>query len=271
MDPLAGFPADTPLRATGNGSFTVELRDNWHVVNGPNGGYLAALLASAVTKVVADPARQLRSLTVHYLRPPVYAPALLEVITERTGRSATFLGARLVQDERPVCTAMAACSLGRPGLTLHQWPPPDVPPPERCADLAAARPGPPLPIHENWDIRLAAGGPLFAEVAEAELIWWIRPRQRAAIDASLLVAISDALPPPIFATSSQPMAVPTVDLSVHLRAELASLPAGGPTQPWLLTRFRTRFADGGFLEEDGAIWQADGTLLAHSRQLALAL
>jgi hypothetical protein len=35
--------------------------------------------------------------------------------------------------------------------------------------------------------------------------------------------------------------------------------------------FRTRTAREGFLEEDGEIWSADGTLLAQSRQLAIFL
>jgi acyl-CoA thioesterase len=41
--------------------------------------------------------------------------------------------------------------------------------------------------------------------------------------------------------------------------------------PWLLVRFRTRLAAEGYLEEDGEIWDRDGRLLAHSRQLALIL
>ncbi len=69
----------------------------------------------------------------------------------------------------------------------------------------------------------------------------------------------------MFTTSTAPLAVPTLDLTVHLRG---ALPRPGD---WVLGRFRTRAARAGFLEEDGELWSRDGELLAQSRQLALAI
>jgi acyl-CoA thioesterase len=39
---------------------------------------------------------------------------------------------------------------------------------------------------------------------------------------------------------------------------------------WVLSRFTSNLAADGFWEEDGVIWAPDGTVLAQSRQLALA-
>ena len=44
---------------------------------------------------------------------------------------------------------------------------------------------------------------------------------------------------------------------------------GRPTPGWLRCQFTTRFVTGGFLEEDGEIWDAEDRLVAQSRQLAL--
>ena len=42
-----------------------------------------------------------------------------------------------------------------------------------------------------------------------------------------------------------------------------------PVPGWLRARFTTRFVTGGFLEEDGELWDAADRLVAQSRQLAL--
>ena len=61
--------------------------------------------------------------------------------------------------------------------------------------------------------------------------------------------------------------VPTVDLTIHFRRDLP-VPGARPDD-FVLATFRSRFAEQGFIEEDGEIWTRDGTLLAQSRQLAV--
>ena len=79
-----------------------------------------------------------------------------------------------------------------------------------------------------------------------------------------MVALCDSWFPAVFSVVREPLAVPTLDLTVHLRADL---PRPGD---WVLGRFTTRTVRDGFLEEDAELFSADGELLAHSRQLALA-
>ena len=55
----------------------------------------------------------------------------------------------------------------------------------------------------------------------------------------------------------------TIQLTVHLRAH--------PAPGWLACRATTRFVSGGYHEEDFEVWDATGTLVAQSRQLALIL
>ena len=55
------------------------------------------MVMRALTAAVDDPARAPRSITLHYLRPPVEGQVEIEVTTERTGRSLTTLTARLLR------------------------------------------------------------------------------------------------------------------------------------------------------------------------------
>lgn len=45
------------------------------------------------------------------------------------------------------------------------------------------------------------------------MTWWIRPSTHSALAAAMIVAMTDALPPPIFATEIGPLAVPTVEVT----------------------------------------------------------
>ena len=49
------FDRDTAVTPNGDGSFDVRIDRGWWIVRGPNGGYVAAILAKAASAVVADP------------------------------------------------------------------------------------------------------------------------------------------------------------------------------------------------------------------------
>jgi len=262
------FDEDTAVHAAEAGGYQCDVSPNYWVVAGPNGGYLAALLTRAAEDHLADGARQLRSLTVHYLRPPKAGSAHIEVTTEQLGRSVAYLRLAMVQGEKTILLATGAWATEREGFAFDSWMKPEVASPEECLPLSAASEAPAIPIHQQWDI-LSASGAVFGSGQPPDLSWWIRPPVHRVLDAAMIVAMADALPPPIFATEVGPMAIPTIDLTVHIRAELPMV----KWEPgdWVLARFSTRYASGGFLEEDGELWTAAGTLLAHSRQLALSI
>ena len=83
------------------------------------------------------------------------------------------------------------------------------------------------------------------------------------LDHLALTALSDGWMPAAFSKLGRPVGAPTVDLTIHFRAPLAS------SCDWVLADYRSRFSAGGAWEEDGELWASDGTLLAQSRQLAL--
>ncbi len=262
------FDRDTAVSDLGAGRYDVRLDPGWWIVRGPNGGYLAAILVRAMKAAIDDPARGLRSLTVHYLRPPKEGPAEVLVALERTGRSLSTVSARLVQDGAVQALALAAFSKPRQSDSLHHAVMPEVQPPEAIPPRDANSS---VPIHALYDERPAFGhGPWSPERgSEAVTGGWIRLDEARALDDPLIAAYADAWPPAVFATDglSSVMGVPTVDLTVHVRATLPSPHVAADDHVFML--FRTRQVSDGFLEEDGEIWSRDGVLLAQCRQLAV--
>jgi acyl-CoA thioesterase len=261
---VGDFERDTAVRERGDGVLDCEIAPDWWVVAGPNGGYLAAILVRALEAGAGADSRPLRSLTAHYLRAPGVGPARVEVDVERQGRSVSFVRARLVQDDRPCVSGVAVLADARPGLELEHARAPDVAPPEQTPAPPARADSP--PFAEQFEFRHAVGAPVFGAADEALTGGWLRLRRERPLDAALLVALCDSWFPAVFTLSAEPPAVPTLELTVHLRTDGAPLPAD-----WVLGRYATRTARDGFLEEDAEIYSRDGRLLAQSRQLALSL
>ena len=90
---------------------------------------------------------------------------------------------------------------------------------------------------------------------------WFRLRDGEPIDTVALVLAVDAFPPTVFNARLPVAWTPTVELTAHVRSR--------PSPGWLRCAFTTRCVTGGFLEEDGVLWDDTGTLVAQSRQLAL--
>ncbi|CAN5675176.1 thioesterase family protein [soil metagenome] len=264
---VARFLADTAVEPRGAGRSSARMDRGWWIQRGPNGGYVAAVILRALTRAVDDPERTPRSLTVHYQAPP--AEGAVEVVTEvaRTGRSLTSLGARLEQDGTLVATAQAAFARGRPSLEFCDLRPPEVPGPDHCPPEGVAPQAIDIPIRERYETRWALGDPPFSDSGTSTAGGWIRLREPAPIDHALIVALTDAWIPPVFARTAGFVAVPTVDLTVHFRSPIPPL----AEDAFLLTVFTSRVATDGFVEEDGEVWTADGVLLAQSRQLAMVV
>ena len=261
---MADFERDTAVTPAGDGVFDCEFHSAWWVIAGPNGGYLAAIVTRALEAVVAD-GRPLRSVTVHYMRAPKEGPAQVRTETARKGRSVSFMRATIEQGGEAQATAMAVFAADREGLELNTAHPPYIPAPEDVPLQGETRLQAP-PFAQNFDFRPAIGGKAFEGADEAITGGWLWPKQGPGhLDAALAVALCDSWFPALFTATETPLAVPTLDLTVHLRAPLPR-PAD-----WVLGSFWTRRARDGFLEEDGELFSRDGELLAQSRQLALTV
>jgi len=283
------FEHATAVTALGDGRFQAQVDPGWSTPIAANGGYLAAILVRALEAegLTRDAgARQLRSLTCHYLRPVSGGPLDVTVESVRSGRRISTVRLTASQNGKDAILALAALAvLDLPAAGQWEPEPPQVgPPPPRDAPLISpddyrTRGG------EGWLGRTPTMPPMFERVRVAPRIGgvpfsnrplppgeapetggWISLPEARPIDAAFVALCADVWWPPAFQPLGRPAIAPTIDLTIHVRADIP--PEGLPDQPVLGT-YRSTAAHGGLMEEDAALFLPDGTLLAHARQLAI--
>lgn len=261
--------ADSRLDAIDGASFRSIVTDRWSIGSAPNGGYLAfiALRAALSTSSHPDPF----SVTTHFLATARPGEVIATVESVRTGRGHSTREVRMHQEGKEILRQLSVLGdlTSVAGPTEVTIAPPELPPFERC-EQGRAGPTTALAIADRIEVGMKPGavswmpGPNGAPRARsehAELAGWLSLKDGRAPDAASLVFFADALPPPILNyTRVVTPWVPTLELTVHVRAR----PAPGR----LRVRFSTRALMDGYLEEDGELWDGDGKLVAMSRQLA---
>lgn len=254
-----------PARAGDVAAFAGQVEPAWNIGANPNGGYLLALTAQALRQCVPQQPDPL-SITVHYLRPGLAGKAChIDIQLLRSGRSASTLRAKLIQDGSARLELLAAMGdLGAPdaaGSPQITRPMPDMPPPEACCTRSAPAQGVDLPILDRLDVRLHPDEAAPGAAGAARVSGWIRFADGRAPDAPACLLMADAFPPAVFGLLGMVGWVPTLELTVHLRRR--------PVPGWLLGQFWSHDLSDGRVIEDGALWDASGQLVAQARQLAL--
>ncbi len=261
------FDLDTAVKDLGGGRFAAEMSERWWVEQGPNGGYVAAVMLRAIQRGAAVE-RAPRSLTVQFPRAPAAGPVEIAVKVEREGGTVTFLSARMEQSGELQATALAVLADDLDATGFEELRMPAVEPPDELYSPDPEQiPGMPT-MFQNYSMRTALGDQAFSGGAPNSGVW-MRAREPRLLDAPLAAAILDAWFPAPFVRLERPVPAPTIDYTVHFRAPLPE-PGASAGDPYL-ANFRSGLARGGFFEEDGELWSQDGQLLAHSRQLALLL
>ena|SRR5688572_18432124 len=231
----------------------------WHVGAGPNGGYLATFPLRAMLDVapLPDPL----SMSTYYLQRPVYGPIEVRARVLHATGSHAYLAADAHQEHGHVLTAQAVFGrLRESELSPLRAPMPEVVPPDDCVTVPPPD-DPSLEFVRRFEVRTQSAdfGSFFSYAADRhQSAGWLRFVDRD-LDALGIPVFADCLPPAVFGAMG-PGLMPTLELTVHWRAR--------PRTRWHWACFGTRFFTGGYIEEDGEIWDEDGTLVVMSRQLA---
>ena len=245
--------------------FVTNLTDRWNIAGNPNGGYAVSSSLRAIgalTPTHPDPI----TITTHYLRPSQSnAEAEIDVEMIREGRRTSTLRSVMSQDGKERVTSLVTMS------DLSHWvgprhlaiPPRSLPEPDACVDRSTLPQGVDLPILSRVDVRLDPNTVEPGGSNEALIAGWIRLADGTAPSVMSLPLFADAFPPSPLSLLGRVGWIPTVELTVHVRAR--------PQPGWIAACFQARDIGSGMLVEDGLLWDSAGVLVAQSRQLALLI
>lgn len=260
---MPDFSEATAVRPAGPGVYDIDIDGSWSVGGVPNGGYLLALILRAVAPESPHP--HPLSTSAHFVAPPKPGLARIRVDLLRAGRTTATLRATLTQGAIPRVEAIVTTStLSREASVEWSGPAPEpVAPVDDCIPAVVDLPdGTHVGLLEHVDLRLdpqTLGWFSGRPAGQLSMRGHMRLADGTQPDPVVLALAVDSLPPTVFGLGRLGWA-PTVELSVLTR----SLPAPG----WLTVHLRGRLVRDGWFDEEAEVYDADGELVAQSRQLA---
>ncbi|MEX0427592.1 thioesterase family protein [Nocardioides sp. DS6] len=266
---MSEFDRDIAVNKNGVDTYAAELAPGWVVGGGVNGGYLLAVVASALRQHLPTKPDPI-TMSATYASASTPGPAEVRIDVRRDGRSLATAIAELWQGDDLRLTVLATygdlAALHAAGEPLEHVTavPPDLPPREQClaASLAPDRMRRTAPMLERFDMLFhpeQVGWAVGAPTEQGRISAWYRLADGREPDPLSLLQVIDALPPVTF-DFGMPGWAPTLELTCHVRHR--------PAPGWLQVVHATRHLAGGMFEEDCEVWDSAGRLVAQGRQLA---
>lgn len=258
------FASTSLLSAGDDGLLHGDIDESWGQGRALFGGIQAALLVRALDGALADPARQLRTLSIAFCKAAHGGALEAEAKLEREGKYISHLSARLLQNGEVVATSLAVYARDRDDdLVLDDAAPPELPAPE---ELETAGPHPFIPAFvRHFDLRFVPGTAPYSGSAIAEARGWVRFAEPAPLDAAALAALLDVWPPAVLTLLRPPRSSASVDLRYDI---LQPLPiAGAQDDDFYAFRCRILHWRAGHGIDEGELWTRDGRPVARIRQL----
>lgn len=244
----------------------IEIPSTWGQGRATYGGLVAAMLISHLIGQL-DPAQVLRSATVSFVAPALAGTATLSAEILRQGKSATQAEARLWQDGQVVAVLLASFALPRESsiqvAPIHAAPefnaatPLDV---SQMPYIAGMMPE----FFQHLDIRWAKGKPPFSGAARPDFAGWMRYQDQSLPEFGLahFFGLIDAWPPAVLPMFKNP--APASSLCWTL--EFIQQPVGYSAADYWRYAVQCDAAADGYAHTEAHIWDAQGRLMAISRQ-----
>ncbi len=242
--------------ATGH---SVDLPADWLQGRTAYGGLTASLCVESALRHAPD-LPPLRSAQFALVGP---AGGLVHLSPEvvRRGKSSVVVSVNLDGEAGPAARSLLTFGASRPSLVDYSaMPAPAVPPPGDCPSFFNPDTAPSFARH--FDVRRAGGQKVYSPDSLPELLVWIRHGDAAARSGLTgLIALADALPPPVLVLFSKPGPFSTMTWSIDLAVDAPASASG-----WWLVHSQAQAAATGYSTQSMTIWDDQGGFVLAARQ-----
>jgi len=245
---------------------SLEIDSYWAQGRTVYGGITAALVYTAIKEKVSSD-RVLRSFTCNFVGPLIPGqPFDIEVEVLRQGRNATHTVAKAMQDGK-VCLLMQACfGVARQSKVrvdnndMH-----NLSVPIKAKQLSQTSKTAPKFL-QHFDLVTQQGDVPFSASDKSEIQGWMKfSKAPAKLTDAHIIALIDAWPPAVLQMVHEPAPVSTMSWNIEFIYPHHAFSA----TDWLAYKVHTRQAADGYAHTEANIWDAQGQLIAISRQTVM--
>ena len=241
-----------------------EIPADWSQGRSAFGGLLAAIAIRGLQG--AAQGRPLRSFVMDCVEPAGPGELTVDIDVLRIDKSLLHARATLAQAGHVCAVLLGAFGEGRsPALSVPGPRAPRSPlPPEQLVQLPYIEGAMPV-FTQHFDYRWTSTHGLFSGAPSGEISGYVRSLDADRVDVAVIAALLDSFPSPVLTQLKAPAPSSTATWMVNFTH---ARPALAPNE-FCRYEAQTSTASGGYASCDAKLWDADGHLLADSRQLVV--
>ena len=246
------------------GHYRARITEDWLQGRAAFGGLVAGIAVEAMRLSIGRE-RPLRALLTSFVGPAAPGDCEVECQVLRSGKSVTWMEAKVIQAGQ-VCTTFSAAFGGsrESSISVPAAPRPESVPPEESREFPFIENMTPA-FTQHFDMYWAIGNFPMTGSKESEMGAWVRFRDPADFAEAHIVALMDLLPPAVLQMQSE--FKPISSLSWHLEM-LDDLSADDALngEGWWFFHVYARGAADGYSQQNATLYTPSGRALAMSQQ-----
>ncbi|WP_100641687.1 acyl-CoA thioesterase [Alteromonas facilis] len=241
----------------------LTLDSSWAQGRTVYGGVSAGIAYLCCKPLVSDD-RVLRSYSVNFVGPLMFDATFTVTATMlRSGKNVSQLNVQITQDEKICLSALACFGVGRDSkIVVNKALQHELSPPLKAKFIPQIPKVTPKFLR-HFDLAIDDGGVPFMNGKKSHYYGWMRySKPPKAMTDVHLISLIDAWPPTLLQMLKWPAPASTVSWNIEF------LHPHRPVKPddWFAYKAETRQAGEGYGHTEANIWDADGELVAISRQ-----